>query len=250
MNSQIVNKKAPQILSLSESRVGEWVESSWKWLSRLRSAVLLRFQEQNRESSRVMRFEQREAIGKVLKVIFHYLDLNTMCVGIYHRETDVFVHLSLDFIAKKSGLHIRRAQRAMSWLYESGYIVGYRQSFYDTDTEEYYHKPSIRRVNSKLLFDLGITEFALQRARARSKKRFQDVLLKSLSSKKQFQSKPIIDVSNVQSLIKGVTEAFTLPKSRKPLQPSSNYNEKLKKLMGLMPDITLHEAQRMLPSPT
>lgn len=249
MNSQIVNKGSPQILSLASSRVGEWVESSWKWLGRLRSSVLMRFLEQSRASSRVMRFEQREAISEVLKVIFRYLDLNTMCVGVYHRETETFVHLSLDFIAKKSGLHIRRAQRAMSWLYQSGYIVGYRQSFYDIDTEEYYHKPSIRRVNSKLLFDLGITEFALQRARTRSKRRFQDVLLKSLSTKKQTQYKPNIEVPNVQSLIKGVTEAFALPKNPKPLQPPSIYNEKLKKLMSLMPNLTLHEAQRMLPSP-
>ncbi|MBN9289470.1 MAG: hypothetical protein BGO43_12040 [Gammaproteobacteria bacterium 39-13] len=247
MNSYTINKKSPQILSLAGSRVGEWVDSSWKWLTKLRSAALRRFQNNIRHSSRTIRYEQRVAIAEVLKVLFSYLDLNTMCVGIYHRETDAFVHLSLDFIAKKAGLNIRRAQRAMSWLYQSGYVAGYRQSFYDIDTEEYYHKPSIRRVNSKLLFDLGITEFALQRARNRSKNKFHDILLKSLSSKNQSSKSNKQNSNDIKNILNGLSQAFALPKHSKSQSSESTYNEKLKKLMDLMPNLTIYEAQRMLP---
>lgn len=249
MNSYLIDKKRPQILSLATSRVGEWSMSSWKWLARFRVALLQRVRDESRQSSRTMRREQREAISEVLKVVFQYLDLNTMCVGFYHRETSVFVHLSMDFLAKKAGLPIRRAQRAMNWLYQSGYIVGYRQSSYDIDTNEYYHKPSIRRVNIKLLLDLGITEFALQKARGRSKKRFEGILLNALSVKDGSDHISVKNELKVQNILNGFAKAFSLTSNTKPVHPPSVYYEKLEQLMKLMPNLTTNEAKKMLPAP-
>ncbi len=78
MDSHKINIKGPQILSLAASRVGEWSESSWKWLSRLRVALLQRFHDHNRLSSKTMRSDQRIAISQLLKIMLNYLDLNTI----------------------------------------------------------------------------------------------------------------------------------------------------------------------------
>lgn len=250
MNSYMINKK-PQILSLASSRVEEWSRSSWKWLTRFRTTLLQRVRDNRRQSSRTMRKEQRESIAKVLQVLFEYLDLNTLCVGFYHKEANVFVHLSLNFLAKKANLSLRRTQRAMTWLYQSGYVTGFRQSLYNEDEDVYYHKPSIRRINPKLLLDLGITEIALEGARARSKGRFEKSIIESLIKEKISKSKFNSQAGghNITSFIKNLTKPFLLSKNSKSADPPPAYKERVTQLMTLMPHLSVFEAKKMLPPP-
>lgn len=245
--SYIYDRKVPQILSLAANRVEEWASHSWKWLSRLRIAILKRIKIKKRDSSRTMRVEQREAISALLKVILSHLDLKTMQVGVYNPETDVFSHLSINYLAYKANLSIRRAQRAMSWLYDSGYIIAYRQSSFDIETEEYIHKPSIRRVSNNLLSDLGITELALQRAKNKSRKNFQQTFIKSMTDK--IVTPQIANtIHTVKAMISGIMSNTSSFKSPVNLDPSATYTEKINKLMTMIPNLSLSEAERMLPS--
>jgi hypothetical protein len=245
--SYINDRKVPQILSISASRVEEWSSHSWKWLSRLRVAILKRVKIKKRHSCRTMRIEQREAISALLKVMLSHLDLKTMQVGVYNPETDVFAHLSLNYLAHKANLSIRRTQRAMSWLYDSGYIIGFRQSSYDLETDEYIHKPSIRKISNSLLSDLGITDFAFQRARSKSRKNFQKIVIKSFTD--TVVTPAITTINTVKDMISSIITNKSPSKNLINPDPSSTYTEKIKKLMTIMPNLSFSEAERMLPSP-
>lgn len=247
--SYIENKKVPQILGLASKRAEEWNKHSWKWLRRLRGALLNKVSNRRRTTCRTLRSEQREAISKLLHVIFSFLDLNTMCVGVLHKESEVFAHLSLAYLAKKSGLNIRRVQRAMQWLCEAGYIVPYRRSFYDVEKEQYYHQPSIRRVNPTLFTDLGITLGALQRARIRAKQ----YLEKIFSPLAMARVLPTFSQQiNALKCKKKYFNSMKSPLERPPFLSSFPplYIEKLKQIMKSLPTLTIFEAQRLLPNPS
>lgn len=248
MHSFIENRKVPQILALSASRVGEWSSHSWKWLSRLRLAMLQRINAKKRVSTRTMRKDQRNAISALLQVLLSHLDLKTMQIGIYNPETNVFIHLSLEYLAKKARLTLRRAQRAMSWLYDAGYVVGFRQSSFDLDTNEYCHKPSVRKISLFLLQDLGITNLALQRARNKSRKHLERFLINAYQNNKNSEK----NEPGVLDSVKKITSKLVSNLSFKKEIPSESfkiYTEKLKKLMALMPHLSQEDAKRMLPSP-
>lgn len=249
LQAPLSTKQRPQILTIASNRVGEWSAQSWKWLSRLRTAVLIRVSHQKRLSTRTMRNDQRQAISMLLQVILHYLDLKTMQIGFYHDESQTFVHLTLEFLAKKANLPLRRAQRAISWLYQSGYISGFRQSSFDIQTGEYMHKPSIRRINEKLLLDLGITTYALQKARKRSSQQQQKRALKCILP---HQHSPAIKCQNidhrqkeVRSLIRQVAKQSTEDLN----QRRSLWQSKLYKMMLLFPHLSQNEIESMLPAP-
>ena len=248
MHSFINNRKVPQILSIAAKRVEEWSIHSWKWLSRLRIAVLKHFKVEKRLSTRTMRVDQREAITALVKVMLSHLDLKTMHVGVYNPETDVFAHLSLDYLAHKAGLALRRAQRAMAWLYDSGYVIAYRQSSYDLETEEYHHKPSIRRISNCLLEDLGITELAFQRARNKSRKNNKKILITSLVKKVVHPSNPN-KINTIKDMFSSIIKNIVPSEIQINARPSNAYTEKIKKLMTIMPELSFSEAKRMLPCP-
>lgn len=250
MHSFIENRKAPQILALSASRVGEWSSHSWKWLSRLRLAILQRVNAKKRISTRTMRVDQRNAISALLRVLLSHLDLKTMQIGIYNPESDVFIHLSLDYLAKRAKLPLRRAQRALSWLYEAGYVIGYRQSSLDFETNEYSYKPSVRKISHFLLQDLGITSFAIQRARNRSRKHLEKFLSNAYKSKGT-RPKEQNFVGSIKEMASNLLNTASFKTNNAPVSSDvfKIYTEKIKKLMDLMPGISQEEAKRMLPSP-
>lgn len=241
-------KKKPQILAIASNRVEEWFNESWKWLTRLRTAILIRVSHRKRLSTRTMRHDQRQAISKLLHVLLRYLDLKTMQIGFYHDESQTFVHLTLEFLAKKANLPLRRAQRALSWLYESGYVSGFRQSSFDIQTGEYTHKPSIRKVNEKLLFDLGITTYALQKARKRSSQQQQRKMLtriipNQLTSNTTNQNKDYLP-KEVDHLIAQFTQQSPEERNKKIALRQS----KLHKMTLLFPNLSQNEIESMLPA--
>lgn len=172
-----------------------------------------------------------------------------MQIGFYHHQSQTFVHLSLEFLAKKADLPMRRAQRAMQWLYQSGYISGFRKSSYDAQTGEYKHKPSVRVLNTKLLFDLGIKEFALQRARARSEKRQRKYDVNQLIRHKVKESSFTPKQQLVKNQLRSITDNLQLNKPKSNQKPPEAYLAKLKQMLQLFPDLSKSEATSMLPSP-
>lgn len=234
----INDRKVPQILSLASKRVDEWSKSSWKWLTRFRIAILARVALGKRLSSRTMREDQREAIEALLKVILSHLDLSTMQVGVFNPETGVFVHLTLEYLAHKAALSYSKAQRAMAWLYEAGYVMGLRQSSFDAENNKFIHQPSIRRASNHLLLDLGITDLALGKARAKCKK------TKIVSTGHMVHKA----VAQVKKVFSSVFKSTTPATPKKTGIPMAEYLEKVSKLVES--GFSIEEARQILPKPS
>lgn len=107
------------------------------------------------DSSRQQRSERREACLDLLGALIHYLDLVTLRVGIPQAD-DTLRGLSLEFLAEKAGLGLRRAERACHDLCRAGlvtvYPIAHRQ-----DDGHYRGLPAIRRLSPALfkVFGLG-----------------------------------------------------------------------------------------------
>jgi len=246
LNSKLIDKKTPQILSLAASRAGQWVQHSWKWLHGFRGALLKRVELQERTSTRTMRIDQRIAIYQLLQIILSHLDLKTMQVGFYHQETQTFIHLSVAYLARKSQLSERRTQRALRWLQQSGYISAFRQSTYDEMTDEYIYKPSVRRVHPKLMFELGITPRALNKARVRSAQNHKNAI-----NTKRIEENLAVGWPSPRQIKKSFKDLIPLhainAQQKNPKPPPNTYYEKIQKLMLMFPNISLEEAKNMLP---
>lgn len=106
-------------------------------------------------SSRQQRSERREACLSVLGCLLHYLDLATLRVGIPQTDGS-FMGISMPFIAEKSGLTLKRTERAVRDLVRSGLITVYPLCEKLSDTI-YKGYAAIRTISKKLfaLFGMG-----------------------------------------------------------------------------------------------
>lgn len=108
-------------------------------------------------SLRQQRSERREACLDLLGALIHYLDLVTLRVGIPH-DDDTFSGLTLDFLAEKAGLGVRRAERACRDLYRAGlvniYPIAQRQ-----EDGRYRGLPAIRSVPTALFKVFGLDQW-------------------------------------------------------------------------------------------
>jgi hypothetical protein len=129
-------------------------------------------------SDRQQRTERREACLAVLGCLLHYLDLVTLRVGIPQTDTS-FAGISMPFIAEKSGLTLRRAERATADLVRAGLITVHPLCERLADAA-YKGYAAIRTISSKLFALLGMSarlrherERATTRQRKRSRKHEQ-----------------------------------------------------------------------------
>jgi len=75
----------------------------------------------NRNSLRQQRSESREALASISQVLLHYTELASLRVGIPHASSG-FRSLTIDFLADKAGIGLKRAQRAIKLLVRAGYL--------------------------------------------------------------------------------------------------------------------------------
>ncbi|EIC27829.1 hypothetical protein [Methylomicrobium album] len=123
-------------------------------------------------SERQQRSERREACLAVLSCLLHYLDLVSLRVGIPQNDTS-FQGISMPFIAEKSGLSLRRAERAAADLVRAGLITVHPLCQKLTDTA-YKGYAAIRTISAKLFALLGMSarlRHERERATARQRKR-------------------------------------------------------------------------------
>jgi hypothetical protein len=123
-------------------------------------------------SDRQQRSERREACLAVLGALLHYLDLVTLRVGIPQTDT-TFAGISMPFIAEKSGLTLRRSERAVRDLVTAGLITVHPLCEKITDTA-YKGYAAIRTISAKLFALLGMSarlRHERDRAAARQRKR-------------------------------------------------------------------------------
>ncbi len=131
-------------------------------------------------SDRQQRSERREACLSVLACLLHYLDLATLRVGIPQHDAS-FQGVSMPFIAEKSGLTLRRTERAVADLVKAGLITVHPLCEKISECA-YKGFAAIRTLNRKLftLFGLGgRLKYERDRAAARLKKKHRKTELKA-----------------------------------------------------------------------
>jgi hypothetical protein len=123
-------------------------------------------------SDRQQRTERREACLAVLSCLLHYLDLVTLRVGVPQTDTS-FAGISMPFIAEKSGLTLRRTERATADLVRAGLITVHPLCERLADAT-YKGYAAIRTISAKLFALLGMgarLRHERERATARQRKR-------------------------------------------------------------------------------
>lgn len=108
-------------------------------------------------SARQQRSERREACLALLGALVHYLDLVTLRVGIPQADGS-FKGLSLEFLAERAGLGLRRAERACRDLRKAGLVEVYPIA-QKTEGDRYKGLPAIRRLPVSLFKVFGLNKW-------------------------------------------------------------------------------------------
>ena len=108
-------------------------------------------------SARRQRSERREACLALLGALVHYLDLVTLRVGIPQADGS-FKGLSLEFLAERAGLGLRRAERACRDLRKAGLVEVYPIA-QKTEGDRYKGLPAIRRLPVSLFKVFGLNRW-------------------------------------------------------------------------------------------
>ena len=119
-------------------------------------------------SARQQRSERREACLALLGALVHYLDLATLRVGIPQADGS-FQGLTLEFLAERAGLGLRRAERACRDLRKAGLVKIYPIAR-KTEDDRHQGLPAIRRLPVALFKVFGLSRW-LQRERDKAAKR-------------------------------------------------------------------------------
>jgi hypothetical protein len=119
-------------------------------------------------SARQQRSERREACLALLGALVHYLDLVTLRVGVPQADGS-FRGLTLEFLAERAGLGLRRAERACRDLRKAGLVEVYPIAR-KTDGDRYRGLPAIRRLPVSLFQVFGLSRW-LQRERDKAASR-------------------------------------------------------------------------------
>ena len=106
------HKARPKVLT--------WAIDAWSRFYTLPSAYFKELRI-HRDSDRQQRTESREALASIAQVLLHYTELASLRVGVPH-ASEGFRSLTIEFIAKKAGIGLKRAQRAIKLLVRAGYL--------------------------------------------------------------------------------------------------------------------------------
>ncbi|WP_026069636.1 hypothetical protein [Legionella tunisiensis] len=122
-----------------------------------------------RPSKRRQRSEAREAVASVAQVLLHYTELASLRVGVPH-ATEGFRSLTIAFIAKKAGIGLKRAQRAIAVLKRGGYLKLIER--FDTkeggieEEKRYIGLAAVKSLTPSFLKPAGLSCRRLQRSAA------------------------------------------------------------------------------------
>ncbi len=108
-------------------------------------------------SARQQRSERREGCLALLGALVHYLDLVTLRVGIPQADGS-FKGLTLEFLAERAGLGLRRTERACRDLRKAGLVEVYPIA-QQTEAGRYRGQPAIRRLPASLFKVFGLSKW-------------------------------------------------------------------------------------------
>ena len=119
-------------------------------------------------SARNQRSERRESSLAFLGTLIHYLDLATLRIGL-PKEDGTFLGLSMEFLAERAGLGLRRAERACHDLVAAG-ILTIHPRVEATADGDYRGLPAVREITTALFKIFGLEKW-LQHEREKAAKR-------------------------------------------------------------------------------
>lgn len=187
------HKRRPTVLE----KAIEALQDAYRWPKKLLKKLL-----GLNPSKRRKRSERREAMTSFLQVLIHYLDLVTLRVGFYNEKSE-FIHLDLEYIAKKARVSLNRAKRAVADLVKAGYIEIVRR-FDKKEDGTFKGLPSVRKVSMQFFIDLGADMQRLFIAREWKRKKQEKALAKKNHTK-------------LTGLLKAVTSFGRRPALKRPV---------------------------------
>ena len=153
------HKSRPKILS--------WAGEAWRRFYNLPGSY---FNEVRivRPSKRRQRSEAREALSSISQVLLHYTELASLRVGVPH-EAAGFRSLTIEFLAEKAGIGVKRAQRAIDILKRAGYIKLIER--FDIKDERFIGLAAVKSLTLAFFKACGINLQALSAQRRLARKR-------------------------------------------------------------------------------
>lgn len=106
------HKERPKIIT--------WAIDAWRRYYGLPTSYFKELR-MRRNSTRQQRSEAREALASIAQVLLHYTELASLRVGVPH-ASEGFRSLTIEFLADKAGIGLKRAQRAIKLLVRAGYL--------------------------------------------------------------------------------------------------------------------------------
>ena len=155
----------PEVLLLLSERFRQFFDSPFR-IPTLASAYHARKLKENPLDAgmlRARRSEVRESLVSLACAMLHYCDLPTLCLAVPQAGGDM-VPVSMELLAKRAGLTLRRAERAMRDLIASGLTHSTQRFDLDEETGTYTGRASIKFI-SPLLFELFGLKDMLKTAR-------------------------------------------------------------------------------------
>lgn len=106
-------------------------------------------------TSRQQRSERREGCIALIGALVHYVDLKTLRVGVPVRYSRAMRGLSMETLAQRAGINLRRAERAMADLVAAGIVKVHRICEQDA-SGNYKGLPAIRTISEHLFQSFGL----------------------------------------------------------------------------------------------
>lgn len=153
------HKERPKIIT--------WAMETWQRFYMLPQSYFkeLRF---SRNSLRQQRSESREALASIAQVLLHYTELASLRVGIPHASSG-FRSLTIEFLANKAGVGLKRAQRAIKLLVRAGYLNMIER--FDVKEERFIGLAAVKSLTPAFFKACGINLQALSAQRSLARKR-------------------------------------------------------------------------------
>lgn len=185
-----------------------WAGEAWSRFYNLPGSY---FQEirSHRVSKRRQRSEAREALASIAQALLHYAELASLRVGVPH-ETEGFKSLPIEFLAKKAGLGLKRAERAIGLLKRAGYIKLIER--FDIKDERFIGLAAVKSLTPAFFKACGINLQALSAQRRLARKRL---------NKKR--SKVFSDANEQSSRLSFKVLDFVLPRGNSKAHVDSMY---------------------------
>ncbi|SPX61987.1 hypothetical protein [Legionella feeleii] len=181
------HKPRPKILTWAMESLRRFYSKPSSFFPELR---LTRF------SKRRQRSESREAVASVAQVLLHYTELASLRVGVPNALG--FRSLTVSFIAKKAGIGLKRAYRALSLLKRAGYLrLTERFDIKEggrADEKRFIGLAAVKCLMPSFFKACGINLQALSAQRRLARKRL-DRQKKQESN--QVVKAPVIDIANL-----------------------------------------------------